>query len=58
MLPMWMKPSMHTGNKFSDALKEAVKNENAEMIIMNNSIEAQIQEMENPEDQSIVYGRI
>ena len=42
--------SMHTGNKFSDALKEAVKNENAEVIIMNNSIEAQIQEMENPED--------
>ena len=44
------EPSMHTGNKFSDALKEAVKNENAEVIIMNNSIEAQIQEMENPED--------
>ena len=42
--------SMHTGNKFSDALKEAVKKENAEVIIMNNSIEAQIQEMENPED--------
>ena len=42
--------SMHTGNKFSNALKEAVKNENAEVIIMNNSIEAQIQEMENPED--------
>jgi GTP-binding protein YchF len=42
--------SMHTGNKFSDALKEAVKHENAEVIIMNNSIEAQIQEMENPED--------
>jgi GTP-binding protein YchF len=42
--------SMHTGNKFSDALKEAVKNEKAEVIIMNNSIEAQIQEMENPED--------
>jgi GTP-binding protein YchF len=42
--------SMHTGNKFSDALKEAVKNENADVIIMNNSIEAQIQEMENPED--------
>ena len=44
------EPSMHTGNKFSDALKEAVKNENAEVIIMNNSIEAQIQEMENPDD--------
>lgn len=42
--------SMHTGNKFSEALKAAVKDENAEVIIMNNSIEAQIAEMENPED--------
>jgi len=33
--------SMHTGNKFSEALIEAVKNENAQVIIMNNSIEAQ-----------------
>jgi GTP-binding protein YchF len=47
------EPSMHTGNKFSDALKEAVKAENAEVIIMNNSIEAQIQEMENPEDRQL-----
>ena len=34
-------------------LKEAVKNEQAEVIIMNNSIEAQIAEMENPEDQQL-----
>ena len=45
--------SMHKGNKFSDALKDAVKNENAEVIIMNNSIEAQIQEMENPDDRQL-----
>lgn len=45
--------SMHTGNKFSDALKDAVKNENAEVIIMNNSIEAQIAEMENVEDRQM-----
>jgi GTP-binding protein YchF len=45
--------SMHTGNKFSDALKEAVKNEKAEVIIMNNSIEAQISEMENLEDKAM-----
>ena len=45
--------SMHTGNKFSDLLKESVKNENlstgntgAEVIIMNNSIEAQIAEFD------------
>lgn len=47
------EPSMHTGNKFSDALKEAIKNEGAEIIIMNNSIEAQIAEMENPEDKKL-----
>ena len=45
--------SMHTGNKYSDALREAVKNERAEVIIMNNNIEAQIQEMENPEDRQL-----
>lgn len=45
--------SMHTGNKFSDALKEAIKNEGAEIIIMNNSIEAQIAEMENPDDKEL-----
>ena len=47
------EPSMHTGNKYSDALKEAVKNEKADVIIMNNSIEAQIAEMENPEDKQL-----
>ncbi len=45
--------SMHTGNKYSEQLKEAVKDENAEVIIMNNSIEAQIAEMENPEDKEL-----
>lgn len=47
------EPSMLTGNKFSDALKEAVKKEKAEVIIMNNSIEAQIAEMGNPEDRQL-----
>lgn len=47
------EPSMHTGNKFSEALKDAVKNEKAEVIIMNNNIEAQIAEMENPEDRQL-----
>ena len=45
--------SMHTGNKFSEALKEAVKNEKAEVIIMNNSIEAQISELESAEDKEL-----
>jgi GTP-binding protein YchF len=47
------EPSMHTGNKYSEALKEAVKKENAEVIIMNNSIEAQISEMEDPADKQL-----
>ncbi len=47
------EPSMHTGNKFSDALKEAVKNEKAEVIIMNNNIEAQIAEMDNADDKQL-----
>lgn len=45
--------SMHTGNKYSEMLKESVKNENAEVIIMNNSIEAQIAEMENMDDRQL-----
>jgi GTP-binding protein YchF len=45
--------SMHTGNKYSEALKAAVKNEKAEVIIMNNTIEAQIAEMENPDDKQL-----
>ncbi|RYF94503.1 MAG: redox-regulated ATPase YchF [Chitinophagaceae bacterium] len=47
------EPSMHTGNKFSEALKAAVKDENAEVIIMNNSIEAQIAEMDNMDDRQL-----
>lgn len=45
--------SMHTGNQYSDSLKEAVKNEDAQVIIMNNNLEAQIAEMENKEDQQM-----
>ncbi|MEO5944786.1 MAG: redox-regulated ATPase YchF [Ferruginibacter sp.] len=45
--------SMHTGNKFSDALIEAVKDEGAEVIIMTNAIEASIAEMESEEDRQM-----
>ncbi len=47
------EPSMHTGNKYSEALKAAVASENAQVIIMNNSIEAQIAEMESPDDKQL-----
>ncbi|ULQ57674.1 redox-regulated ATPase YchF [Flavihumibacter rivuli] len=45
--------SMHTGNKYSEALKAAVAAENAEVIVMNNSIEQQIAEMEDPADKEL-----
>ena len=45
--------NMHTGNKYSDALKEGVKDEHAEVIVMCNNIEAQIAEMENDEDRQM-----
>jgi ribosome-binding ATPase len=45
--------SMHTGNKFSDALKAAVKAENAEVIVMNNTIEQQIAELDDLDDRAL-----
>ena len=45
--------SMHTGNKFSEALAEAVKNEGNQVIVMTNAIEAQIAEYENPDDKAM-----
>ncbi len=45
--------SMHTGNKYSEALKEAVKGENAEVIVMTNAIEAQIAEFEDSDDKKM-----
>ena len=47
------EPSMHTGNKYSDILKDGVHAEGAEVIIMSNSIEAQIAEMDNPDDRQL-----
>lgn len=45
--------SMHTGNKYSAALIEAVKNEGNEVIVMTNAIEAQIAEFEDPDDKAM-----
>lgn len=45
--------SMHTGNRFTTLLKKAVEDEMAQMIIMNNSIEQQIAELENAEDKAM-----
>lgn len=45
--------SILTGNKYSDALKAAVEAEGSQLIILNNSIEAQITEMEDPDDKQM-----
>jgi ribosome-binding ATPase len=45
--------SMHSGNKFSEALKAGVAAENAEVIVMCNNVEEQIASMENEEDRAM-----
>ncbi len=45
--------SMHTGNKFSEALQAGVKKEGAEVIVMCNNIEAQIAELEAADDKQM-----
>lgn len=45
--------SMHTGNKFSEALAAAAKEEGAQVIVMCNNIEAQIAEMEAEDDKQM-----
>src|SRR5690606_11907810 len=42
--------SIHTGNRHVTALKEAVKDENAEVVVVCAAIEAQIAEVDNEED--------
>jgi len=45
--------SIHTGNKYVDALKELVKDENAEVVVISAAIEAQIAELESMEDRQV-----
>lgn len=45
--------SMHTGNKYSEQLKEAAQKEGAEVIVMTNAIEAQIAEFEDLDDKQM-----
>lgn len=45
--------SIHEGNAFSKALVEYAISEGSEVIVMNNSIEAQISEMESEEDKQL-----
>lgn len=45
--------SIHTGNKYVDQLREAVKDENAEVVIISAAIESQIAELESMEDREV-----
>lgn len=45
--------SIHTGNKYVAALKEKVKDENAEVVVISAAIEAQIAELESAEDREV-----
>ncbi len=45
--------NMHTGNKYSEALATAAKQEGAQVIVMCNNIEAQIAEMEAEDDKQM-----
>lgn len=47
------EPSMHTGNEYSRKLQEMAEKEGSQMIVMNNSIEAQISEMDDPDDKAL-----
>ncbi|TXE12220.1 redox-regulated ATPase YchF [Algoriphagus aquimarinus] len=48
--------SLLSGNKYVDKLKEEVKNENAEVIILCAAIEAQIAEFEDAEEKEMFLG--
>ncbi|GAB4029837.1 redox-regulated ATPase YchF [Spirosoma jeollabukense] len=48
--------SLPNGNAYSDALKEAVKDEGAEVIVISAGIESQIAEMEDPEERELFLG--
>lgn len=45
--------SINTGNKFLDALKEHVKDENAEVVVISAAIEEQIAELTDPEEKEL-----
>jgi len=47
--------SMLSGNKYSDAISKVAAEEGAQVIIMNNNIEAQITELESEEDKELFF---
>jgi ribosome-binding ATPase len=47
--------SMLTGNKYSELLQKVADDEGSQLIVLNNSIEAQISEMEDPDDKAMFF---
>jgi GTP-binding protein YchF len=47
--------SILTGNKFSEAITKVATDEGAQVIVMNNNIEAQITELESAEDKELFF---
>jgi hypothetical protein len=45
--------SLHTGNKFVDALRKAVQAENAQVILISAAIESQIAEISDPDERQL-----
>lgn len=45
--------SIHTGNKYVDTLKDRVKGENADVVVISAAIEAQIAELETESDREV-----
>jgi ribosome-binding ATPase YchF (GTP1/OBG family) len=50
--------SVKTGNKYIDAVKEAVKDENAEVLIITAAMEAEIAELETFEERQMFLGEM
>jgi ribosome-binding ATPase len=47
--------SILTGNKYSEAISKVATDEGAQVIVMNNNIEAQITELESAEDKELFF---
>lgn len=45
--------SLHTGNVYTEKVKEAVKNENAEVLVIAAGLEAEIAELEDPDERQM-----
>ena len=50
--------SAASGNKYVDAVREAVKNEDAQILVISAKIESEISELEDPDERAMFLGEI